>query len=65
MGLKVNTISSNIKLSAFTDDVTVIIREQNDVQMLKGVLETFPSSKQRRWDGLQAEVILLLRTICA
>jgi hypothetical protein len=56
MGLKVDTVFSNIKLSAYADDVTVIIREQNDIQILKGALECYgkASSAVVNWGKCEA-----------
>ncbi len=33
MGLQINTLNCSIKLSAYADDVTVIIRDQSDIQV--------------------------------
>ncbi len=41
MGLQVNTLNCSIKLSAYADDVTVIIRDQSDIQVLKQALEFY------------------------
>ncbi len=41
MGLQINTLNCSIKLSAYADDVTVIIRDQSDIQVLKQALEFY------------------------
>lgn len=41
MGLKVDNISSHFKLSAYADDITVIIREQKDIISVQEALECY------------------------
>jgi len=56
-GLQVNTLPSKMKLSAYADDVTVIIRQQTEFQMLKEALECYGKSSSAvfnwgKWDAL-------------
>lgn len=59
-GLQVNTLPYNIKLSAYTDDVTVIIRQQNDIQMLKEALKCYgkASSAVFNWGKCDTPVLV-------
>ncbi len=47
MGLQVNPLNCSIKLSAYADDVTVIIRDQSDIQVLKQALEFMEKPHQQ------------------
>lgn len=41
MGLQVNTMNCSTQLSAYADDITIIIREQSDIQVLKWTLDCY------------------------
>ncbi len=58
MGLQINTPNCNVcvKVSAYADDITVILRSENDVQVLTDILKIYgnASTTKVNWDKSNA-----------
>ncbi len=58
MGLQINALNCNdcVKVSAYADDITVILRSENDVQVLTDILKSYgkASTAKVNWDKSDA-----------
>ncbi len=56
VGVQINYLNSqeSVKLSAYADDVTVVIRGDYDVEMVKNALECYGKASSAKLTGVKA-----------